>query len=638
MCGIFGIVDLGKKVVEENLLIIEKALETRGPDDSDILMQENCLFLHKRLSVRDISPLGRQPMVSKNSRYIICYNGEIYNTDDLRGRILSAGGAISGGSDTEILLEYISFYGLKKALEDINGMFAFSLYDTAKKEIYIVRDRIGIKPLFYHLGPERFVFSSDSRAISLTSNFKRIIDPVSLKMFLQKGYIGEGNSIYAGISKLFPGQFLKLDTVTWEQDTETYWSLSDSYKEEKFDYSYDATKDKLEQILKDSVMKRLVSDVPLGVFLSGGIDSSLITALACEGSHQQINTFSIGFYDKKFNEAIYAKKVSTHLGTNHTELYLSDEDSLNVVEKIPEIYSEPFADASQIPTIIVSELARRSVTVALGGDGGDELFLGYNRYIYASKIFRKIRFIPYPLRALLSLILKNISPSFYESISSLVDFISMGKITIHDPVTKFNKISNLIKCNRIDEFYNIVTSQIMYPDHFLLSQSSIVNREIYQNNSLSDSENLAFLDIHNYLVDDILVKTDKASMGMSLEARVPFLDHRVVEFSSRIPKDFKLRNGKGKIILRDILSKYVPKNLFERPKMGFSVPLDDWMRGSLKSLMLDHLSEARLQKDGLLVSSVVQKLITDHLAGKRNNGYQLWNILMLQLWLEKEKL
>lgn len=637
MCGIFGVLAKSKNVSEQNITKIDEILSTRGPDDSSTFNEEGVFFLHRRLSVRDTSSNGKQPMVSSCGRFVICYNGEYYNTSEMRENLSKNGIHFRGHSDTEVLLESIAKNGIDEALSQLNGMFAFSVYDKKEEVVYIARDRIGIKPLFYNANSESVIFSSDLRAVSKSSYFKETLSKEGVYKFLKSGYIKGPTTAYNNVYKLKPGTYLKIKLSDLSIETKEYWSLKSVYKNTKLVEDYETCKNELHNLLKSSIDYRMITDVPLGVFLSGGVDSSLVTGVMQSLSSTPINTFSIGFHDRNFNEAQFAKEVAQHLGTNHTELYLDDKDCLDVVESLPTIYSEPFADASQIPTILVSKLARQKVTVALGGDGGDELFLGYNRYHFATSMFRKISRLPMPLRKSLAAVIASLPPSFYKASGAALRTASFNKVNIYDPATKFYKLGRLLSCQNLNDFYDVVTSQIALPDDYLKEDVLISPmKELELTNRLSP-EILAYQDILEYLVDDILVKTDKASMGMSLEARVPFLDHRIVEYSASIPFEFKYQNGVGKYILRDILSEYVPTRLFERPKMGFSVPLSDWLKGSLKELLCDTLSADRLNADGVLDPIIVNRRMNDHFSGKKDNSYVLWNLLMFQMWYDKER-
>lgn len=630
MCGIAGIVDCHGQLndIEHNLKGMINTLHHRGPDGEGIWF-DNLLGIglgHKRLSIIDLSDEGKQPMTSSNNRYVITYNGEVYNFKKLRIELERLGCTFRGHSDTEVILSAFETWGIEKSISRFIGMFALALWDRAKKKLYLVRDRLGIKPLYFGHVNGSFVFASELKAFRSFPKFDRVINRDAITLFLRHNYIPAPYSIYAGISKLEPGQILTLDVNTEnKQDYEigTYWSAATIAKQgvnNPFTGSVIEAVDHLDILLKDAIKLRMLADVPLGAFLSGGIDSSLVTALMQTQSSSPVKTFSIGFNEASYNEAVYAKAIADHLGTQHTELYVTPAEAMAVIPQLPSLFDEPFSDSSQIPTFLVSQLARKYVTVSLSGDGGDELFHGYSRYFHTQNIWRKLSFIPQSLRPSLAHLAKAFSKITGEKMQSLSDIL-----TLSNP----------------DELYRRSMSHWKKPTAVVLNATepltSLTDPEL--NPQLHELANrMMHYDLVSYLPDDILTKVDRSSMGVSLEARVPLLDHRVVEFAWRLPLSLKIKQSQGKWILRQLLYRYVPQKLVERPKMGFGVPIGAWLRGPLRDWAENLLDEQRLHEEGFFDPVPIRKKWQEHLAGKNYCHYYLWDVLMFQSWLDANKL
>ncbi len=646
MCGFAGFWggewDQNNSVINHQLDKMADAMIHRGPDSSGIWInrEDKIAFTHRRLAVLDLTESGAQPMSSKNQRYTIAYNGEIYNHLDLRVDLIAKGFKFRGHSDTETLLACFEEYGLEKTLTKLNGMFAFALYDAKEKSIFLARDRIGEKPLYYGWNDNTFFFGSELGSINAHDNFRGKIDRNSIASFLRYNYIPTPYSIYKKIYKLIPGTFLKIDINKPSHrnknlpSPKTYWSLDEaiSNKPNGFEVGDDAAMiNSLESLLLDSISKQMISDVPLGVFLSGGIDSSTITAMMQSISGKPIDSFTIGFEEDEFNEAGYSKKIANYLGTNHHELYIAEKDTLDIIPKIQSIYSEPFADASQIPTILVSRLARKEVTVSLSGDGGDELFGGYNRYILSQKYQTMVNYAPLSLR-------KEISRRIINSNQNGILMKLASKVTpFSNPIEKLQKIGNVLTKDSCDEIYLNLTSMWNNPSKVVIDSAErdpSYSLDFANNQFDEYSKRMMYWDTLSYLPDDILTKVDRAAMSTSLETRIPFLDYRLIEFSWNLPNQFKIRNGKGKWILRELLYNYIPKKLIDRPKMGFAIPLDSWIRVPLNDWCHELLSPRKIKEQGFFDPIEIKKKHNEHLSGDKNWGNHLWSILMFQSWLE----
>jgi asparagine synthase (glutamine-hydrolysing) len=626
MCGIAGFLDPRLGSDNERLRQVAasmvETLHHRGPDDSGVWTdQESGIALgHKRLSIIDLSPLGHQPMASASGRFQIVYNGEIYNHPELRLELEANGHSFRGHSDTEVLLASIEQWGIEPTLQRMNGMFAFALWDTQQRRLTVARDRIGIKPLYYGWAGDVFVFASELKAIRAHPTFGGEIDRRAIALLLQHCYIPAPYSIYRGIHKLPPGTSLQLDSNgKASAEPVPYWRLSDGVQQgetKPFDGSAEEASRELERRLRDSVRLRMIADVSLGAFLSGGIDSSTVVALMQAESSQAVRTFSIGFHEQQFNEATYASAVAEHLGTEHVEYYVTAREALDVIPELPKIYDEPFADSSQIPTFLVSQIARQHVTVCLSGDGGDELFAGYNRYEHISRIWKKIGWLPAALRFAAATLLKAAFPR-------------RGKFT-----------QGLLKSPNAQAAYAYLNTHWKDLGEVVAEYEpapTIWDDGDAWNLRTAFVEQMMHLDAMTYLPDDILVKVDRASMAVGLEARVPLLDHRVVEFAWSLPLGLKANLGETKIPLRSVLQRHVPRELFERPKVGFGVPIDQWLRGPLRDWGEELLSADRLQQEGYFEAAPIRQRWSEHLAGTHDWHYWLWDVLMFQAWLEHNR-
>ena len=631
---------------EKYLTNMGDVIEHRGPDSSGIWHLERKYsvgFVHRRLSVLDLSEAGHQPMVSKSGRYVISYNGEIYNHLELRELIdeeTNSRKEWAGHSDTETLLACIEVFGIRKTLELMVGMFAFSLWDCKHDRLILARDRLGEKPLYYGLKNNTLLFGSDLRSLKQHPDFQGEINRNAIALLLRYGYIPAPSSIYTGFYKLLPGNYIVFNSPNSVTSPECYWnvdSIMNNVNVDNFSLDYKSAVDKLDLLLRGAVRGQMASDVPIGAFLSGGIDSTTIVALAQSQSKEPIKTFTVGFNEELYNEARYAKQVAKYLGTDHTELYMSAEGALDAIKKIPYMYTEPFADPSQIPTFLVSNMIRDHVTVGLSGDAGDEVFIGYNRYILTGRYWKKLKKIPYPVRLFISDIVRKIPPKRLNMLFLHVQKILPTKYQQANIGEKLHKAASVLRAKTPDELYRFIVSRWQKPESVVIGVGSQQTMTGYKFSDLEIVQQMAKLDLITYLPDDILCKVDRSSMFASLESRAPFLDHRVIEFALNLPLEYKIKNGVGKYILRDVLYRYIPKKLVDRPKMGFGVPISDWLRGPLKGWADDLLDKDRLLSEGFFHPEPIHRMWREHQQGVANWQYQLWPILMFQLWLENEK-
>lgn len=648
MCGIIGFWHFAQTHRSEELTAIAHSMATslayRGPDDSGTWINEESgiAIAHRRLSIVDLSPLGHQPMHSVGGRYVIVFNGEIYNFVELRQDLTELGHSFRGGSDTEVILASVLQWGIEAAVQRFRGMFAFALWDRAMNELYLVRDRVGEKPLYYGWIDQAFVFASELKALQRHPNWKGNIDRDALALFMRYNCIPAPYSIYRGIYKLLPGTILKLETASQYSEPIPYWSAKSVVEfgmTNPIECSDADAIVKLDDLLRDAVRSQMVADVPLGAFLSGGVDSSTIVALMQAQSNRPIKTFSIGFHEIDYNEASYAEAVAEHLGTDHTQHYVTVNEAIAVIPKLPQLYDEPFADSSQIPTFLVSQLAKQKVTVSLSGDAGDELFGGYNRYVWGEKIRRKIAPLPKEIRQILAQVLTSQSPTTWNRHFEILGAILPSAYKVSLPGEKIHKLAQTLAMPDADSFYKSLVSHWKDPTALVLNSIepieppiSLGNTQLWSNR-ISFAEHMMYLDLVTYLPNDILTKVDRASMGVSLESRVPFLDHRVIEFAWQLPLSLKIRQENNKWILRQVLYQYVPRQLIERPKMGFSVPIDQWLRSQLRDWAEDLLDKNCLDQGGFLNSSLIRQKWAEHLSGQHNWQYLLWNVLMFQSWL-----
>ena len=644
MCGLTGFwqgggVSYGTLV--EQICVMSECLRHRGPDDDGFWVDEKVgvALGFRRLAILDLSPHGHQPMMSACGRFVIVFNGEVYNFRDLRQNLEERGHTFRGQSDTEVILASLVEWGLETAVSRFIGMFAFALWDKREHKLSLVRDRLGIKPLYYGFIGSNFLFGSELESLRRYPAFQPDIDRGSLSLLLRHNTIPAPYSIYKGIYKLPPGCLLNVlspqSTIT---QPETYWSVKRVIETiESYESSEIEAIKELDVLLQDAVGKRLISDVPLGAFLSGGIDSSLVVALMQGQSMHPVKTFTIGFTDEDFNEAKRAREVANFLGTDHTELYLTPEDVLSVVPKLPQIYDEPFSDSSQIPTHLVSKMTRNHVTVAISGDGGDELFGGYRRYIYIKAIWDKLNWVPKQFRPKLGRGLAMFSPSFYDRwFSSLLPI--MNQYGRPESVgTQLYKLSELLCASHPELVYHYIHSHWKTPSQVVIDgyEPSTIATEPQNWVQASDfRETMLYMDMINYLPNDILTKLDRATMAVSLEARVPLLDHRVVEFAWRVPVSMKFKDGIGKWLLRQVLYKYVPQNIVDRPKKGFGVPLAYWLRYPLRDWAESLLDEKRLRCEGFFDPIPIRQKWQEHLSQKQDWHLYLWDVLMFQAWHE----
>lgn len=626
------------------------AIANRGPDSDGQWMDADAAIGlgHRRLSIVELSSAGAQPMVSVTGRYVFAFNGEIYNHLDLREELARSEQAPHwrGHSDTETLLAGFDAWGIRATVERTVGMFAFSVWDRQARVLTLARDRLGEKPLYYGWqGSGRaavFLFGSELKALRAHPAFGARIDRDALCLFMRHNNVGGHHSIYEGIHKLLPGNLLTVSLGAPEPVLHCYWSNAGAAERgllRRFEGSATEAVDALEVLLKDAVRRQMMADVPLGAFLSGGIDSSTVVALMQSQSSRPVKTFSIGFHEAAHNEADHAKAVARHLGTEHTEMYVTPEQALAVIPNLPGLYCEPFADASQIPTFLVSQLARRHVTVSLSGDAGDELFCGYNRYALTASLWQRLSAVPVSLRRGAARALTSLSPHCLNRIAAYTP-LSRRWANVGE---KLHKGAGVMTAMSVAELYRGMVSHWPRPEDVVVGggePSSILADPVSALKGLSDVEHMMALDLQSYLPDDILTKVDRAAMGVSLETRVPFLDHRVVEFAWQLPMAYKLREENNgwttKWALRQVLFRHVPRALLERPKMGFGVPIDSWLRGPLRPWAEDLLSESRLKRDGYFNPAPIRQKWAEHLSGQRNWQHQLWCVLMFQAWLAEQ--
>ncbi len=631
MCGITGFLT-PSGCCEEPLRAIAQAmadsLTHRGPDSDGVWVdaQAGIALGHRRLAILDLSPLGAQPMVSANGCQVIAFNGEVYNHLELRPELEAAGYAFRSTSDTETMLAAIGHWGLIPALERFVGMFAFALWDRKTRALHLVRDRLGIKPLYYGRAGRDFLFGSELKALRAHPGFCGEVDRDALCLYFRHNYIPAPHAIYRGVNKLEPGCLLTLRPGQDEPEITRWWSARAVWERgdaHPFAGTESEALDELERLLGGAVAMRMLADVPLGAFLSGGIDSSTVVALMQRVSARPVKTFSIGFGERGFNEAPYARGVANYLGTDHTELTLSPQDLLDVVPLIPKHWDEPFSDSSQIPTYCVSRLARRAVTVSLSGDGGDELFTGYDRYFWARK-WRYVEFVPRPLRRFAARAGRVVPESAWRLLGP------RG--------SRMRWRLDGLGADGFQHFYHYLLSHFKDPAALVLGAREPETVLSKAGPALSDRFRLmTLLDVESYLPDDILTKVDRASMAVGLEARVPILDHRVVEFAAALPTSMKVRNGQGKWILRQLLNRHVPKDLVDRPKMGFGVPIALWMKNELRDWCESLLAPAVVRRQGYLDAEMVSRMWTEYLAGEDNWNYYLWDVLTFQAWLAEWK-
>ena len=645
MCGIAGFID-HKQLLrdpESALKRMSDAIRLRGPDDEGQWFDRasGVGFSFRRLAIQDLSPEGHQPMRSRSGRYTIVFNGEVYNFPQLRTELASLGHSFRGGSDTEVMLAAFEQWGIANAIERFVGMFAFAAWDASERRLHLVRDRLGVKPLYWgHLGPDgrMLVFCSELKSLRALPLACPAVDIDAVALFVRFGYVPSPRSIFKGIHKLMPGHRVEIDAATGRESVHCYWSAREAAERGAADpiEDYGEALERVERCLDEAIRLRLISDVPLGCFLSGGVDSTLITAIAARHSSSRLRTYTIGFHEAEYDEAPYARAIARHIGTDHTELYVSASESIDLIPTLAEIFDEPFADSSAIPTYLLCKLARRDITVALCGDGGDELFGGYDRYLFAGRIESLLRRWPLPLRVAGSAGLRAAMLAPTPLLQQFNDIVPGSKYT--RTRDRLRKLSRLLLIRDPIDVYPRLASVVKDPDYYLVNQGTPMS-------PMSDPAwcprlecpvtRGAVRDMVSYMPDDILAKTDRASMAVSLEAREPLTDHRLVELALRIPARFKFADGRNKIVLRDLLDRHVPRELVERPKMGFSVPIDHWLRGDLRDWAAELLDPKRIESQGLLDAHAVQHLWRQHQSGDSQRQTELWNCLMLETWLRR---
>ncbi|NGZ08128.1 MAG: asparagine synthase (glutamine-hydrolyzing) [Nitrospira sp. LK70] len=641
MCGIVGMMFHRGSELGRTVSGMTEMIRYRGPDDSDVWCDaDSGLALgHVRLSILDLSSAGHQPMESASGRYVIVFNGEIYNHLELRGQLTDL--PWRGHSDTETLLAAFETWGVEKTLQATVGMFAFALWDRVERRLVLARDRIGEKPLYYGWSNGTFLFASELKALEAYPGWRGEIDRDALGLFMRYAYVPLPYSIYRGIRKLLPGTYVTIASTCaagyWPEPI-PYWSAAATARQpRRSDWTDSMAADELNRLLTVAVRGQMVADVSLGALLSGGIDSSTVVAIMQAQSSRPVKTFSIGFHDDEYNEAHQAKAVAAHLGTEHIELYVSPADALAVIPLLSSMYDEPFGDSSAIPTHLVTSLARQQVTVALSGDGGDELFGGYNRYSWGSLIWRRIGRVPAPMRAMAASALSLLSPEQWDRIGGILSPGLPASLHLSTLGEKVHKLAAVLDSDSQTELYRRLVSIQRETASLVIGAQDKPIWSDAQAQQLGDrdfSEEMMLHDLVGYLTDDILPKVDRAAMAVSLETRMPLLDHRVVEFSWSLPLLMKIRSeGQGKWLLRQVLYRYVPQYLVERPKMGFGIPLDSWLRGSLRDWAEALLEESRLKREGYFDPGPIRAKWREHLSGRRNWQYWIWNVLVFQLWL-----
>jgi asparagine synthase (glutamine-hydrolysing) len=638
MCGITGFIDFNKKTDAAVLQAMNSTLEHRGPDGYAQVLIDNANakigLAHSRLSIIDLSSGGTQPMhfpaganiTDGVQGFSIVFNGEMYNYEEVKQELKSLGHTFDSHSDTEVVLHAFKQWGID-CVHKFIGMFAFLIYDAHKNEVHIVRDRAGVKPFFYYFHNNLFLFGSELKALIAHPLFEKKINHDTISLFLKYGYVPNPYCIYQNTNKLQPGHYIKINLSKPELAPQRYWNVYDAYNKPKLDIDYDTAKQETEKLLQSACNYRMVSDVPVGVFLSGGYDSTAVTALLQKESSTKIKTFTIGFKDEKLNEAEYAKQVAAHLGTDHTEYYCTAKEAIDIVPQLPHFYDEPFADSSAIPTSLVSKVAREKVTVALSADAGDEVFAGYNRYDYIMTFGKKVKQIPLPLRKLVAGAMDMISA---DSIPIL-----RNKYLFH---SRYEKVKQFLKQADDYNMNQVLSKQFLEEDidKLLLKKTTKLNTA-FDSTELSKQQYstlnyIMAIDYQTYLVDDILQKVDRATMTHSLEGREPFLDHRVIEWAAQLPTEYKYNKGIKKFILKDIVHQYVPKEVMDRPKMGFGVPVEDWLTNDLKYLVDECFSTEFLKAQQIFDVEATQKVIAAFYNGKKERSTKIWYLLMFQLW------
>ncbi|NKB59073.1 MAG: asparagine synthase (glutamine-hydrolyzing) [Alphaproteobacteria bacterium] len=635
MCGIAGFLELKRQTGADDLAAAARAMTDtmihRGPDSGDTWSDADAgvALAFRRLAIIDLSASGDQPMVSANGRYVVVYNGEVYNFQELREELTGKGARFRGDSDTEVMLEGFAHWGVEATVKRLIGMFAFALWDREERRLWLGRDRLGIKPLYYGESDGLFLFGSELKALRAKEGWQPRIDRDALASYARFNYVPAPQSIYAGIRKLEPGTLLSY-TPGSAPELVRYWDMASVATQPRRDIGDAEAIAEAEALLTDAVARRMVSDVPLGALLSGGVDSATVVALMQKSSTRPIRTFTIGFQEQGFDESEHARAVADHLGTEHTDIAMAPGHARDIIPRLADWYDEPFADASALPTRLVSELARRHVTVALSGDGGDETFLGYNRYHTADALWQRMQHAPAPLRRMAAGLLGGVSARHWDRLSKMIPASRRPSLA----GDKAHKLAAALRETDEDGIYRCLVS---HWNESIAINGSNQNASAWESaGDITDfSERMAYLDTMTYLPDDILTKVDRASMSVSLEARTPLLDHRLLEFAWSLPKRMRLRNGERKWLLRQVLHRHVPRTMVERPKSGFAVPIADWLRGPLRDWAENLIDEQRLREEGWFDPIPIRRAWSDHLAGDGNHWQALWGICMAQAWRER---
>jgi asparagine synthase (glutamine-hydrolysing) len=632
MCGITGFIDFRKNSTEQVLQAMNDTQFHRGPDGGEIWLQSfdgyQIGFGHRRLSIIDLSAGGRQPM--QYQQFTITFNGEIYNYQEIKEELRALGHVFQSTSDTEMILHAFAEWGIA-CVEKFVGMFAIVLFDAQKQEVYFVRDRVGIKPVFFYQHQELVLFSSELKAFHEHPGFKKELNLEAVAAFLQYGNVPTPHCIFHHTQKIAPGHYIKLNLHTQETSTTQYWNVYEAYNQPKLDLSFSEALEQTENVLQKAFQYRMVADVPVGVFLSGGYDSTSVAALIQKDSAQKIKTFTIGVGDDKLNEAPFAKKTAEYLGTEHHEYYCTEQDALDLVPLLPYYYDEPFGDSSAIPTMLVSKMARQEVTVALSADAGDECFAGYNRHEYLLKYGDKLGKIPDFMR---------------KTIGKTMDFIPANRIPVlknkYNFANRYDKLKGIMKnyseeqiMMSLSQQYNQAEVEQFFKTKPQKALATLYNSKELKPEFFTPLSYILAIDYQTYLTDDIMQKVDRASMFTSLEGREPFLDHHVIEWAAQLPDHFKYNQGVKKYILREITHKYVPKAMMERPKMGFAIPLEKWLLVDLKPIVEQQINEKRIEQDGVFHWEPIRQLLGEYYSGKTEKHVKLWNLLMFQMWFEK---
>ena len=630
MCGIVGYIDYTKTLNENTLFDMLNVIRHRGPDDigQKIWNTNNADigFGQTRLSILDLSSLGHQPM---SYEYLtITYNGEVYNFKEIREELINLGYKFSSNTDTEVILK--AFHAWKeKCVDKFIGMFAFAIYDDNNKKVYIFRDRVGVKPLYIYQDNNSLLFSSEIKSLLKVSSFKKEVDIESVSLFLQYNYITNNKSIYKNTIKLKPGSCIIIDTKDKSVIQNDYWSVENFYKLPKLTHSIEEIIYNTENLLVSASKYRMISDVPVGIFLSGGYDSSTLAALLQKNSSKKIKTFTIGFEEEKYNEAPYAKDIAKHIGTDHHEYYINENDALNIVPRLCDIYDEPFSDTSAIPTVLLSKITKQKVSVVLSADGGDEVFAGYGRYLNSPSKFNSIEKIPKVLRSL-----------FVNTFMFMkIDRYNIDKY-IYNFNSRYQKVLGLINANSILDIMNIYDQNFSNNDMNILLKNKLNitpsrYSELNTNNAINGLDKMLLFDYKTFLPDDVLVKVDRATMSVGLEGREPFLDHRILEYAAQLPINMKIKDGNLKYILKSIAHKHIPKYLLDRPKTGFSAPINSWLKGTLKEQLIDFVNPKALKESDIFDVDMVIHLRDDLLDGKKSHPQKLWQIFIYQQWYDK---